>query len=210
MGQTAHALVLYYFILCYGFKTVMRCALLFYSAVVTFRRKNRRKRWRGVWHVGNPAFGGRGAGIWRRHCKTNARLAFDSTLGFPGEGWSSKFPNLHMATWNTRSLTCERFEYCKSLKYDILALTELWRNQAKYQNRSKQFIVSEPKIIKKGPRKGQPRFPDDRAAGVAIMFSAAAQKKVLAFGSEGERICWVRLRGPSYLLSVRDRNLPTT
>ena len=112
--------------------------------------------------------------------------------------------------WNTRSLTCERFEYCKSLKYDILALTELWRNQAKYQNRSKQFIVSEPKIIKKGPRKGQPRFPDDRAAGVAIMFSAAAQKKVLAFGSEGERICWVRLRGPSYLLSVRDRNLPTT
>ena len=35
---------------------------------------------------------------------------------------------------------------------DILVITELWRNQSKYQTRRKQFIVSEPILIKKGPR----------------------------------------------------------
>ena len=55
---------------------------------------------------------------------------FDSTCGYPGEGlvsdWSRKHPNLTMATWITRSLTFERFYYCQSLGYDVLALTELW------------------------------------------------------------------------------------
>ena len=32
--------------------------------------------------------------------------------------------------------------------------------------------------------------------GVAIMFSKRAQKKVIDFGSEGERVAYVRLKGP--------------
>ena len=67
-------------------------------------------------HVGNPAFGGRGAGIYR--VKLGGRFAckeFDSTCGFPGEGWSNRFPLMKMATWNCRSITFERFKYCQTL-----------------------------------------------------------------------------------------------
>ena len=118
---------------------------------------------------------------------------FDSSLGFPGEGWNS----LRMATWNTRSLTFERYKYCESLGYDVLAITELWRTQQKYQTKNTKYTTSTPKIIQKGPRKGQKRFPDDKAAGVGILLSARAQKKLMGFDSEGERVCWVRLKGPT-------------
>ena len=50
---------------------------------------------------GNLAFGGRGP----PHVVRGSR-SFDSTLGYPGEGW----PKLTLATWNTRSLTFERFK----------------------------------------------------------------------------------------------------
>ena len=102
-----------------------------------------------------------------------------------------------MDTWNTRSLTFERFKYCESLGYDVLAITELWRNQSKFQTKSNKYTVSSPKIIQKGPLKGQVRFPKDKAAGVGILLSNRAQKKLLCFGSEGERVCWVRLKGPT-------------
>ena len=65
-------------------------------------------------------------GIWM---VTNSdRRYFDATLGFPGEGpdkWSNKHDNLSMATWNTRSLSFERFNYCQGLGFDVLAITEL-------------------------------------------------------------------------------------
>ena len=64
---------------------------------------------------------------------------FDSTLGFPGEGWIP----FSVATWNPRSLTKERFRYAISLGYDILALTELWRHQSEYQTSSKQPVYSQ-------------------------------------------------------------------
>ena len=146
----------------------------------------------------NPAFGGRGPGLQRRAHRKNTRLQleFDSTRGFPGEGWSVKFPLLKIATWNCRSLTFERYNYCRTLGYDVLALTELWHNQSKFQTKDKSFIISEPKLVKKGKRKGQVRFPEDRAAGVAIMLSKRATEKVKDFGSEGERVCYVRLKGP--------------
>ena len=118
---------------------------------------------------------------------------FNSTLGYPGEGWTP----LKMATWNTRSLTYERYKYCESLGYDVLAITELWRNQQKYQTKSTKYTASAPKTIAKGPRKGQVRFPKDKAAGVGILLSSRAQKKLMGFGSEGERVCWVRLKGPT-------------
>ena len=141
-------------------------------------------------------------GSYRNGRKSRRNYAFDSTLGFPGEGWSesqgwsSKFRNLRIATWNCRSLTKNRISYCESLRYDVLVLTELWRNQSKHQRKDRSFTISEPILIKKGPRKGQKRFPDDRAAGVAILLSDTAEKQVESFGSEGERVCWVRLRGP--------------
>ena len=140
--------------------------------------------------VGNPAFGDRGQGI-RRNLRSSNK-SFDATLGFPGEGWSF----LSMATWNTRSLTFERFQYCKNLGYDVLAITELWRNQSRFQTKSTRFIISTPKIQTKGPDKGKIRFPKDKAAGVGILLSPRAQQKLLSFGSEGERVCWVRLKGP--------------
>ena len=137
-------------------------------------------------------------------------IIFYQTLGYPGEGWSSTHPGLHMATWNTRSMTYDRFQYCKSLNYDILALTELWRRQSKFQNKSKSFLASEPNIINEGPRKGQLRFPDDRVAGVGILLSPAAQKKVQSFGSERRR---ANLLGPikrTRMLSIRDYCLSPT
>ena len=146
----------------------------------------------------------------KRHVKLaksryRGRYKFDRTLGFPGEGWWKRFT---VATWNTRSLTKERFEYAKSLGYDVLALTELWRNQSKYQTKRKNFIVSEPILIKKGPDKGKKRFPNDRAAGVGILLSDRMEKKVHSFGSRGERICWVRLEGPACNLFVVAVYLP--
>ena len=163
------------------------------------------------------AFGGRGIDII---CKTRRKKGvhksiFDSTRGYPGEGptpaakWSNKFPNLTMATWNTRSLTFERFQYCLRQNYDVLALTELWRNQANFQTASKNFTVSEPKLVKiPGTDKYAMRFPEDKAAGVGILLSDSATKKVESFGSEGERICWVRLEGPVCHLFVIAVYLP--
>ena len=100
---------------------IVRCALkknLYFptarcnlpSTVCNGRKKYRR------FHYGNLAFGGRGPPYLVRGCRK-----FDSTLGYPGEGWQK----LSIATWNTRSLTYERFQYCDSLQYDILAITEL-------------------------------------------------------------------------------------
>ena len=99
--------------------------------------------------------------------------SFDDTLGFPGEGCQ----RFSIVTWNVRSLTRERFDYYRSLGYDILAITELWRTQGKYQTRTKEFIASEPIIIQKGEKKGQKRFPKDVAAGVGIMLSASAWRR---------------------------------
>ena len=49
--------------------------------------------------IGNPAFGGRGAGVRRRSRRRKGRN-FDATLGFPGEGWA----RLRFGTWNCRGL----------------------------------------------------------------------------------------------------------
>ena len=73
-------------------------------------------------------------------CQVRVDRIFDSAIGYSGEGW----PNLSM---NTRSLTHERIEYCKSVQYDILVITEL------------DFITNDPKIVTEGPRQGECRYP---------------------------------------------------
>ena len=103
--------------------------------------------------------------------KQRPKAAFDFTKGFPGEGWVQ----FSVATWNTRSMTYERFNYCKSLSYDVLKVTELWRVQENFQDNNNTFVVSEAKLDEEGNR----RFPKDRAAGVGILLSEVAQKKVI-------------------------------
>ena len=95
-----------------------------------------------------------------------------------------------MVTWNTRSLTFERFEYVKNLKYDVISLTELWRTQNNYQTSRTNFTVSESIKVKiPDTDKFTIRYPDDKAAGVGILLSDAAEEKLESFGAEGERIC---------------------
>ena len=60
-----------------------------------------RKKYTGLlWHS-NTACEGKGAGVVHR-CVKNFRKGayreFDSTLGFPGEGWSEDHPNLKFIT----------------------------------------------------------------------------------------------------------------
>ena len=128
------------------------------------------------------------------------QLDYNATLGFPGEGpngtrtsnWSANEPNLSMATWNARSLTFERFYYCKSLNYDILAITELWRTAHQFADGTTRWTHSKAKLNKFG----KPKYPEDHAAGVGILLSERAQAKYLSHGSPSERITWVRLKGP--------------
>ena len=98
-----------------------------------------------------------------------------------------------MATWNSRSMTKNRFDFCKGLKYDVLAITELWRSAPKFTiNGSCQWTHSKPELNSDGSVK----FPDDRAAGVGILLSNRAAKICISHGSPCERVTWVRLKGP--------------
>ena len=45
-------------------------------------------------------------------------------------------------------MSVERFACCNSLSYDVLAVTELWRTQSKFQTNNKVFVVGEAKIDK--------------------------------------------------------------
>ena len=110
---------------------------------------------------------------------------------FPGEGWSQIYFNFKMDSWNTLSMTFDGFQCCKSLHCDVFAVNELWRTQDKFQTRSKEFIVGEAKVVDVDGENTK-RFPKDRAAGVGILLSPAAEQKVLTFGSVGERVCLLR------------------
>ena len=64
----------------------------------------------GVQRISSLAFGGRGVGMLHNaKDRKVAHVSFDQTKGFPGEGWSQKHPNFKIGTWNTRSMTKERF-----------------------------------------------------------------------------------------------------
>ena len=169
-------------------------------------RQNVRKRVHRFQLISSLAFGGRGVGLLHKsNGRKVAHVNFDQTKGFPGEGWSNRHSNFRIATWNTRSMSVERFDYCQSLSYDVLAVTELWRTGSKFQSNNKAFVVGEAKIDKETE---EVRFPKDRAAGVGILLSQAAEQKVLSFGSTGERVCFVRLEGPVCNLFIVATYLP--
>ena len=107
--------------------------------------------------------------------------------------WSQKWRQLKITTWNCYSLSRERYDYCKKLHYDVLALTELHNLQNKIPD-SKLWITSEvAEKFKSGPKQGK---CSDPATGVAIMLSPRMSQHFKDAGNVGTRIAWVRLAGP--------------
>ena len=104
--------------------------------------------------------------------------------------WSAKFFQLLIGCWNCWALSNERFDYCKSLQYDILGLTELHNQQAKKRYQGRQWVCSAQAALREDGKSTDP------AAGVAIMLSARMADKVLDEGHVGTRIAWVKIKGP--------------
>ena len=71
---------------------------------------------------------------------------------------------------------------------DVLSLTELWHDQVKFQTKDTSFTIEEPKLIKKGKRKGKVRFLNDGAANVTIMSSKRVQQKIDMHVPHGVRV----------------------
>lgn len=122
-------------------------------------------------------------------------FAYDGTCGYPGEvpDWSNTHANLSIATWNTKSLSKERFDYFQNLGYDVLVITELWRSGHKYVENDVSFTHSESQLNKDT---AEHIFPDDPTSGVGILLSARSKSKYMRHGSPCDRITWVRLKGP--------------
>ena len=98
--------------------------------------------------------------------------------------------NVRMAIWNPWGMSNERLNYCKAQNYDILGLPELHNAHNKTQWRGKHWITSEDAEINAQGKN------EDSASGVAILLSKRFADKVLAKGSVGSRIVWVRIDGP--------------
>ena len=98
---------------------------------------------------------------------------------------------LNFTTWNSLGLgkydveKRTKLDYCRLLGFDALCLTELWNHQAAESD----FVVSA-------------RDKKDRAAGVGILLSDRLRRHVKETGSEGARIVWVRVRGPTCNLLI--------
>ena len=114
------------------------CCIILLASLGTYKNSLWLGRDEAIFEQCNPAFGGRGPGFHRtvKGSKPRPQFVFDSTCGFHGEGWSNRFPLMKMATWNCRSLTFERVQYCRSLGFDVLALTELWHNQKNFNQKT--------------------------------------------------------------------------
>lgn len=67
----------------------------------------------------------------------------------------------------------------------------------KISNEKHEIHILDCQADKKGAEERPKKFPKDKAAGVGILLSKRAHKKIHSFGSEGERVCWVRLKGPT-------------
>ena len=78
-----------------------------------------------------------------------------------------------------------KLEYCRSLNFDALCLTELWN----HQTAEADFVVST-------------KNRKDRAGGVGILLGPKLLPYVVKTGSEGSRIVWVRIRGPTCNLVI--------
>ena len=104
--------------------------------------------------------------------------------------WNNHYGFVKMACWNPWGLCNERLNYCKSMDLDVLGLTELHNVQNKKAWKKKYWITSaDAEVDEQGKCM-------DPASGVTILLSQRFSSKVLAQGSVGSRIVWVRLEGP--------------
>ena len=106
------------------------------------------------------------------------------------KSWSKNWHNLRLGCWNCWSLSNERYAYCKSLGYDVLALTELHNKQTNKNFNSELWVPSAQGAIENGKQQ-------DSAAGVAILLSKRMWRNIDKSGHIGSRIAWVRIRGPT-------------
>ena len=121
------------------------------------------------------------------------------------KNWSAKFFQILIGCWNCWSLSQERYNYCNSLQYDILGLTELHNTQAKKQYQGRRWVCSAHAETKDDGKNSDP------AAGVAIMLSDRIANKVIDEGHVGTRIAWVRIQGPVcniFYIVVYPRRVP--
>ena len=102
---------------------------------------------------------------------------------------------MEVATWNCWSYSNERHEFCKSLRKDVLGLTEL-RNKHRIKESSRCWIPSE---LSKVDEFGNYVDP---AGGVAIMLSPRMAAHYRGSGCVGSRIAWVRVKGPTCCLFI--------
>ena len=87
------------------------------------------------------------------------------------KNWSAKFFQILIGCWNCWSLSQERYDYCNSLQYDILGLTELHNTQAKKQYQGRRWVCSAHAETKDDGKSSDP------AAGVTIMLSDRVETK---------------------------------
>ena len=104
--------------------------------------------------------------------------------------WSRKWQNLWFACWNCWSYSNERHAFCKGLKCDVHALTEL-HNKQNNANFSSDLWV--PSVQAAEDEQGKSLDP---AAGVTILLSKRMRNYVDKSGHVDTRIAWVRIRGP--------------
>ena len=79
--------------------------------------------------------------------------------------WSRKFFNLKIATWNCYSFSKERYDFCKSLQCDVLALTELHNKQHLIEESTFWTASQTADTHTQGPKQGKCKDP---TAGVTI------------------------------------------
>ena len=89
--------------------------------------------------------------------------------------WSTKFSQIQIGVWNCWAISNERYQYCKSLNYDILGLTELHNGQTKKHFQDRRWVCSAQAPTQDGKS-------IDPAAGVAILLSNRIADKVIDSG----------------------------
>ena len=106
------------------------------------------------------------------------------------KAWNKDCKKIQMALWNPWGMCNERWNYCKALNYDVLGLPEMHNTHNRKLWRSKYWITSEDAELNDQGKN------TDSASGVAILLSKRFADKILAQGSVGSRIVWVRIDGP--------------
>ena len=105
--------------------------------------------------------------------------------------WNKNYTGLKMACWNPWGLCNERFNFCMTMDYDVLGLTELHNVQNKKGWKGRRWITCDDSEIDALTGK-----TNDPASGVGLLLSRHVADRLLAHGSIGTRIVWGRFEGP--------------